>query len=156
MIPSTTILINNDTALKKILKKKKRKIRDIDKKIPNTSDQVKKIDNNGKIMIMKYLMLLVKLPALGVTVTGYMEQITFISHVQQRLGKLKIKMPDTTGLVTQTVFNTKVTEIVSEIPNTADLKAEFDTKLNSSNIVISNKTKQIEVGKKHNKKLVAT
>ena len=156
MIPSTTILINNDAALKKILKKKKRKIRDIDKKIPNTSDQVKKIDNNGKIMIMKYLMLLVKLPALGVTVTGYMEQITFISHVQQRLGKLKIKMSDTTGLVTQTVFNTKVTEIVSEIPNTADLKAEFDTKLNSSNIVISNKTKQIEVGKKHNKKLVAT
>ena len=117
---------------------------------------MKKIDNNEKIMVMKYLMLLVKLPALGVTVTGYMEQVTFISHAQQRLGRLKIKMPDTTGLVTQTVFNTKVTEIVNEIPNIADLKAEFDTKLNSSNMVISNKTKQIEVGKKHNKKLVAT
>ena len=79
--------------------------------MPNTSDQVKKIDDNGKIMVIKYLMLLVKLPALGVTVTGYMKQLTFISHVQQRLGRLKIKMPDTTGLVTQTVLIQKLLKL---------------------------------------------
>ena len=46
----------------------------------------------------------------------------------------------------------KVTEIENKIPDIADLikKADFDTKLNKSNIVISNKAKQMEVGKKQN------
>ena len=76
--------------LKTILKKR---LKTLIKKVPSTSDLVKKIDSNRKITVKKtkYLILLVKSPVLQLTVTGYTKQVMLISHAQQWLQRLKIK-----------------------------------------------------------------
>lgn len=68
--------------------------------------------------------------------------VTFCSEITETENKI----PDITGLVTETDFSTNISEFENKIPDVTDLitKTYFDTKLNiGSNRATSNKTKQL-------------
>ena len=59
--------------------------------------------------------------------------------------EILIKIPDTSGLVTTTVLNTKISEVESKIPNTSNLVTTtvLDTKVSEVENKISNHDKYI-------------
>ena len=82
----------------------KKKISDVDKKIPEVSNLVKKADLNAKITEEEG-----KIPSISGLAT-----ISALNAVEN-------KIPDVSGLVKKTDFNTKVTEIEGKIPSISSL-----------------------------------
>ena len=124
-----------------------KKIEDSNKKIPDTSELVKKTDCGTKIMEIKNKIL---------RVTG----LVTATALNTKATEIENKIPDITNLATKAALNTKATEIENKIPVTTHFinTQEFNrlTKISSAAKDFVSKTKvsnAIDLGEKIKKKI---